>query len=418
MGALLRPRDSRDPMPELPVIQRIILSQYRQFRFCEVPLTHPDTGAPLRQVCLLGKNGSGKSSLLLQLYRAFQFLSGAEVLPPSEEDDSLVLVEIIAGGDTLFLAFRGAGNPAEEGNALWFDPSITESPDWEALPDATPGYEDFIDFFSEYRIDNHEKIPEFVAPAALSYFSPDRWMMNNRPLPSFEGFLRDRRAERQRQYHDFLRREENRTRTVDEVEHEFQEQFPGVLFALADLWRETLAENFITFRPGYEPPFHCRVTGDDLDFSSLASGLRRYLIGTAELYSRFFHHPEYSGILFLETPETGLHPSLVSTLMQFYQELNVEHPGPLFVETHSDVVAARFAPEERFHFQFDPEEGVRCTLDSAPRHGAPAKSERPGRRRSRSPRVERLRRAIRETADQDELADLIDEVISFRRDRS
>jgi len=410
-------------MSDLPIIQRILLSQHRQFRFCDVPLTHPESGEPLKQICLLGANGAGKSSVLHQLYRTFQFLCGSPGSGSGHGDDALILVSVRASGKkTLLLAMKGSGQIKIGETAFWFDEGIESSPDWKALPQAMPGFQEFVEFFSEYRIAEGEDLPTFGAPTALSYFSPGRWTVNSTPLLSFQGFLQQCRAERQRQYHEFLSQDENRQRTVDVVEQEFQKEYPGVLFALAELWKETLAANFMSFRPGYEPPFHCEVTGDDLEFASLASGLRRYLLGTAELYSRFFHHPEYSSVLFLETPEAGLHPSLVSTLMQFYQGMTEEHPGQLFVETHSEEVAARFPPEARFHFHFDRENGIHCTTDFVPRkeESSSRSSQRKTRRAglpSRSPRVERLRRAIRETADQDELADLIDEVISFKRDR-
>lgn len=414
-------------MSELPAIHRLILSQFRQFRFCDLDLRNPRNGEPLRQVCLLGTNGAGKSSVMAQLYRASRFLagmgSGAENPAGPDPRDSLILVGVAVAGEPFYLAMKGTGSPEVGENARWFRGEIETSPDWAALSRAMPGFQDFIEFFSDYEISNEEEFPTFSAPTALSYFAPSLWTVNGRPLSSFEGFLLEKRAERQRQYHEFLQREENRDRTVAEVEAEFQKEFPGVLFALAGVWRETLAADCLTFRPGHEPPFHCLVTGDDLEFSSLASGLRRYLLGTAELYSRFYQHPEYSGILFLEMPEAGLHPSLTATLMKFYQDLAGGHPGQLFLETHSEEVAARFAPEERFHLRFDPELGIVCSTDYVPSPDLPREgggrspSSKNGRRSGRSPRVERLRRTIQETVDQDELADLIDEVISLKRGR-
>lgn len=407
-------------MFEVPVVQRLILSQYRQFRYCDLPLAHPETGQPLQQVCLLGANGAGKSSVLHQLYRAFQFLSGNPGSGSAGRDDSLVLVGVQTSEGLRYLAMAGSGEVVLGESAFWFKPGIETSPDWGALPRVMPGFEEFADFFREYTINDPDEHPHFAPPTALSYFSPGRWTVNSEPLLSFQGFLQKQRADRQRQYHEFLNREENRKRTVDEVELEFQKEYPGVLFALAELWQETLAANFITFRPGYEPPFRCEVTGDDLEFSSLASGLRRYLLGTAQLYAQFFLHPEYSGVLFLETPEAGLHPSLVATLMAFYQGLVSEHPGQLFVETHSEDIAGHFPPEARFHLHFDRENGIHATTDYVPRPKEPKSSKERSRKPvlpSRSPRVERLRRAIQATADQDELADLIDEVISLKQDR-
>ncbi len=420
---MLRAARRKLSMPEIPVIHRLTLSQFRQFRFCDLDLRNPRTGAPLRQTCLLGTNGSGKSSVMSQLYRTLELLSGRENAVDQNPSDALILVGLATAENPIYLAMTGSGIPEIGENAFWFRGEIESSPDWEALSVTTPGFRDFTEFFAEYRIKNKEDYPKFSVPTALSYFAPSHWTVNSRPLSSFQDFLQEKRAERQRQFHEFLQRGENRDRTVAEVEEEFQQVYPGVLFALAELWKETLAADCLAFRPGHEPPFHCLVTGDDLEFTSLGSGLRRYLLSTAELYSRFYLHPEYSGILFLEMPEAGLHPSLVATLMEFYQDLLGEHPGQLFLETHSDEVAARFAPEERFHLQFDQELGIVCSTDYVvtpenPRESSENQSSSTSLRRTgRSPRVKRLGRAIQNTADQDELADLIDEVISLKRGR-
>ena len=49
-------------------ITRIILSEYQQFEFLDVdlvyPKDHPNANKPLDKICLIGKNGTGKTTLL------------------------------------------------------------------------------------------------------------------------------------------------------------------------------------------------------------------------------------------------------------------------------------------------------------------------------------------------------------------
>lgn len=407
-------------MSEIPVLEHLVLSRFRQFRHCDIDLTHPRTGEPLRQICLTGANGTGKSTLLTQIHRAYRLASSSESESPvasvANPGDSLALFGFRTESGRCHLAVPGESGPDGSARGRWFGPELESSPEWEALAENPVGYAEFVDRFSDFALGEDNSPPSFADADTLSWFSPRQFVVNGQPLEGFNSFLAAKRAERQRQYHEFLQRDENRERTVAEVEHEFQQIFPGVLFALDDLWRGTLERNHLRFRPGHEPAFQCLVTGDEFEFDSLGSGLRRYLLGTAELFSRSFQQPDSSEILFLELPESGLHPELAAEWMSFHQTRLAQHPGRLFVETHLEQISSRLAPEEVFELRCDPERGVVCESKGANAGSAPAsdQTDRPGRGPHMA-RLERIKRTIRETDDQDELADLIDEVISFRR---
>lgn len=49
-------------------LSRLILKNYRQFKFIDLdlsyPVGHPNEGNPLEKVCLIGKNGTGKTTLI------------------------------------------------------------------------------------------------------------------------------------------------------------------------------------------------------------------------------------------------------------------------------------------------------------------------------------------------------------------
>ena len=45
-------------------ISRIIVKDFQQFKLLDLDLTDPQTGQPLDKVCLIGRNGTGKSTLL------------------------------------------------------------------------------------------------------------------------------------------------------------------------------------------------------------------------------------------------------------------------------------------------------------------------------------------------------------------
>ena len=45
-------------------ILKLIIKDYQQFKHLELDFTHPETGKPLDKICFIGKNATGKSTLL------------------------------------------------------------------------------------------------------------------------------------------------------------------------------------------------------------------------------------------------------------------------------------------------------------------------------------------------------------------
>jgi ATPase subunit of ABC transporter with duplicated ATPase domains len=45
-------------------IRRVRIRGFQQFRDLDLDFTHPDTGEPVDRICFIGRNGTGKSTLL------------------------------------------------------------------------------------------------------------------------------------------------------------------------------------------------------------------------------------------------------------------------------------------------------------------------------------------------------------------
>ena len=89
-------------MPAHYQIKRLILSQFRQFNFCDLDFTHPVTGEVLNEVCLLGLNGSGKSMILSQIYHSIDSALLPLSTQPGATDDSLILTEFRIGDQNAY----------------------------------------------------------------------------------------------------------------------------------------------------------------------------------------------------------------------------------------------------------------------------------------------------------------------------
>ena len=60
-------------MAEEIKICKLIIKDFEQFKDIELDFTDPKTGEPLDKICLIGRNGTGKSKLLKIIESVFSF---------------------------------------------------------------------------------------------------------------------------------------------------------------------------------------------------------------------------------------------------------------------------------------------------------------------------------------------------------
>ncbi len=420
-------------MPAPYQIKRLILSQFQQFDFCDLDFTHPDTGEVLNEVCLLGPNGSGKSTILSQIYHSIDSTLLPSSTQPGATDDSLILTEFRIGDQSVYQARSGAADAYNLGEVSWFSPGIEQTKRWAKLPEKPVSYRKFIRQFSDHKLGKKEH-PELPDPA-LAFFSPQLAVIDSAEAENFYDFLYNRRRQRQDLYHAFLKHDENRERTVAEVEADFEALTPNPLKAFKGLWNSVLGEMGITFRPTKEPSLISAHTGEEVSFYSLSPGLQSYLLRIALVFCQYYNQPERRGFVFLDLPECGLSPELAISLVQFFQPNQPEHPGQLFIATHETEVAVQFEPQSLINLEFDEETGyvyherieieeeaaesepeeeaeeIAETENNKTEEDAPATIQK----RAAANRYSRLKRQIQNLEDENKLADLVDEAFSIRK---
>ena len=57
-------------MSDAPVLKRLLILRDERLPFIDLDLTDPETGSPLDEICLIGPNACGKSTLLARLHEA------------------------------------------------------------------------------------------------------------------------------------------------------------------------------------------------------------------------------------------------------------------------------------------------------------------------------------------------------------
>jgi hypothetical protein len=103
-------------------LQRLAIADYRQFRDIVYDFTHRETGKPLQRVCLIGGNGTGKSTVLRVLWKAL----GSEAKGPK------MLAEFVDGAATWQRFFGGWNRPGSN----YIEPDFAAL--WDRLRSSAP----------------------------------------------------------------------------------------------------------------------------------------------------------------------------------------------------------------------------------------------------------------------------------------
>jgi hypothetical protein len=407
-------------MAELHHLKRLFLFRYRQFAHCGIDLTDSGTGTILPDICLIGPNGSGKSTLLAELYQSMDPTGAPVTAPDARLADALVLARYSTDGDDIYLARHAAGI---KGDTLVLSTEIEQSDQWESLETSPPKFDEFHSRFSAYLLE------EPVSPPSpdnrRAWFSPGVSLLDGTTAGDFYAFLESHLEERESQFHLYLRRLENREKTIAEVEREFEADAPHVPIALKEIWGSLMAPIGLQFDFSRANPV-LLPDGDSLPFTALSPSIQTLLLRLGQVYSHYFGTDLHAGSLFLDTPEEGLSPELRATIIDLYRTFLLTQKVPLFVATHCPLIEAQFPPAHRLRLKCEAdgtislEKGVAAAgndLNRILKSDFESEADLTSTRNTeaRSSRYTRLKRAIQESENQEELADLIDEVMTMRK---
>lgn len=397
-------------MSEVPVLKRLLLVGDSRLPFVDLDLSDPKTGAPLSEVCLIGPNGCGKSALLSRLCEA---IGGR---PRWIESGGFSLAKFLIEGEELYVA-----RPLGETGGHLLRASIELSDAWKALSDTAPDFDDFIASVSTHLV--AESLPGFREGLTF-FFDETHNLVDGEDVGEFGPFLEKLMRDREEAFHRFLRNENNRDKTVAEVEREFENHSSLALTGLAEAWDQLLEASgvHVDFGRSGGPFFN---DAGSVCTERLGTALSKALLRTGLALSR--RDPEVERSFFCDSPECGLHPSLADAFLSTLLSAGKNIPPRLFVVTHSPLVAARFAAGSRLRLQISGDGRLTVSRGEASagpvteallknEFGISASVPPPPPQESRERRSSRIKRAIRESENEDELADLIDEVITFRKD--
>lgn len=367
-------------------ICKIIIKDYQQFQDFELDLTYPEghekAGEPLEKVCLIGSNGTGKSTLL-------------EIMNQNIPSNILYYNQAIVKykiNEKFVYCFRGSS---------WFSENKEENTTIEKdliynLPSSIyNGSPTYIDI----RINEHFSSPNID----LSIYSPAESTENlykngipnvtlDEALRAYENFPKNHTVssdhikdfwklliylvdKRKNEFLDFQKQENNLDRTIREVKREFDSKSPEILSDIATLWNKILNKAGLEFDlEKAESPKHLndnlhtyiKIKGSNqtVQYEKLSTGIRNFIFRVGHIFTLYFNRNIERGFLLLDEPENSLHPDFLYDLVDIYT--GIIQNTQFFVATHNPIIAAQFEPYERFILEFDEQGAVHAKRGTTP----------------------------------------------------
>ena len=395
-------------------ISRIIVKNFQQFRLLDLDLTDPHTGQALDKVCLIGRNGTGKSTLLRIVQEYLAALGGALGHASNHPElHRLYRASLIGfkfqhsgGGFWLVGCPRGA-------KPICFvcHEDADQMPEWEwLLGEGTqdkqtavgairrliapePQRKDaaerlggkgaakaivvYVPPDSEGRLPPGQRVPRTNLDQALKRFKefPLFHEVSTPNAAAFWDVLIYHIKKREEEWQNFLLQPENRPKSVEDADRDFQLRHPEILAAVAKLWNRILepaglefdyfaAKRPVQLKDNLEAYITVKSSGVSLDYNALSSGIRTFLFRLGHILGLYFQRDIEWGFLLLDEPENSLFPDFLYDQIEIYQE--IIRNTQFFIATHSPIVAAQFRPEERVILEFDPTYHVRAKRGVTP----------------------------------------------------
>ncbi len=397
-------------------VSKILIKGFQQFENFQLDLTNPETGEPLEKICLIGPNGTGKSTLLALVLSILRNCSQGTIdnsqttsFWPSTQSWPQNFYSANTSSDTSLLAVKlhtasgrfiaqASANPEKE--LVFYDATVEFNDDWIQFWKDAAGFSnrDFcrLDQLSEVPFSKLSSLQDLIIyePAdQVSTLSDDppiatlnsalAWqrefpifhVVSVASASSFWKILIYLINKWQSDYLSFLHEPANRDRSIRQLEAEFSQSHQKILPKIAELWDRILGKCGLEFDlkqaiapvqldEGLQAYVKSKNTDQQLQYNQLSSGIRNYIFKLGYIKSLYFDRQIKRGFLLIDEPENCLYPDLLYDLMDDYWSI-IENTQT-FVSTHSPIVAAQFEPYERFHLDFDDRGYVTATRGVSP----------------------------------------------------
>jgi predicted ATP-dependent endonuclease of OLD family len=378
-------------------ITRILLHNYQQFDFLDLDLTYPEyhekKGQPLEKVCFIGKNGTGKTTILNNVIRYFLvYTEKRQYTSPFTFPKLAIRLQI----DKEIVYVVSALTPSGIRGAFnYYNTSIENEENW--IDDFKNGKLNILSDYKKHLVEPKSFDEIFKdRKKNLLIYSPSEVLNNtllgtsdlptttlNDALKLYKNFpyyhdisfgkvsafwnlIIYQVKQRESDERDFLNLPENQNKTIAQLRKEFDEKNPFFLIKLSEIWNRILDKAGLYFdiekvtipmqlTENLQAYIKLKSTDKPIAYSRLSSGIRHYIFRLGYTASLFFNMKIKSAIILIDEPENSLFPDLLYDLIDQYSD--VTQNSQFFYATHSPIIASQFDPSERIIFDFNDDNG-------------------------------------------------------------
>lgn len=319
-------------------ITKLQLKNYRQFKDLTLDFTYPQghekAGQPLRRVCFIGRNGTGKTTILEQL--------------------KLILNKLLTEKNARILA-RKKGKFDE--SPVHFEVQFSNHSESREISRSLSYIKGENEVFTE-------KLPQSNVNEALILFDnfPVINEISNATVNDFWKMLIYHVKKREDDRHVFENAEENLDRTKRDLKEEFDAKHPDVKAELREIWDKILSSAQLYFDSDAKSPvqlndnleaFIKRQTNDEIiPYNQLSTGIKNFIFQLGHVFAVHFNRQIDNAFLLADEPAQGLFPDFIYDLVETYERIVGENTQ-IFMATHNPIIASQFEPFERFILEFD-----------------------------------------------------------------
>jgi predicted ATPase len=395
-------------------ICKIYIKGYQQFQDVILDFTHPETGEPLDKICLIGSNGTGKSTLLRLIDGIVDLLKYKEgPLFDFMSSESPMLALVFKSNTKKYYFFNDAFSAANYFFSSKLDYDLIDDKgfrnfaflkEWldffknlEANSSLTDEKEFFIksledtpffELFSTHEGETNgystiEDVPKTNVNEAIKLFNnlPSDAIISPDTINDFWKLLVFNLKKREDDRRIFEETEENMQRIKADLVTEFNGKNPNVLEELAAIWDKILdkAGLFLNYKVAKSPVqlhenLHAYIclkgTNKVVPYNQLSSGIRDYIFRVGHIFAMYFNREVDRGILLVDEPDNSLFPDFVIDLLDTYKQITTDKRGEnhtqMIFATHNPLFAAQFEPYERIILNWNEDGSVSASKGISP----------------------------------------------------
>lgn len=369
-------------------ICKLRLINHNQFKDIELDFTDKN-GEPLNKICLIGINGTGKSTILNILKSD---ISNFPVL--SFTDVGYLKLKI---NNKFYYVLRNASHLEISADLIVFDSSVDENQNWfdrlvsekflnlkifDKYLISRPDYYKLLrtDYISsviyspaeaiqnEYLNVHDFPLSDLNDALKIKTEFPVYNVISNETIKDFWNILMFNIALREENRQDYENKDENINKTKKQLIEEFDKIHPKILEKLSVIWNKILEKAGLEFdyknakipyqlTDNLQANLKIKNTGNIIHYNLLSTGIRNFIFKIGHIYSIYFNREIKNGFLFVDEPENSLYPEFLYDLIDIYKEITTDKNNlnntQMFFATHNPIIAGQFDKEERIKLYFD-----------------------------------------------------------------